>query len=186
MTAKSHHALLSVFTDFITAHLDVIYRAVDHTQQVEREGCARGFGYVVPTNIVDSSQVIHPISQSHRYCASSHLDSVIEKLHDIGRTEMVCIRSRSLYHGIDYFFTPKTTTCNGHFFYLTPHHTQVRKSTGFLGLSKDKSESDVARIKATVMLSYGYVALYSPPDLITSRIEVLLCGCTLVDCIVCV
>ena len=77
------------------------------------QGCARAFGY----------------------CASSHLDSVIERLGEIGKTDL------------------------------------VRKSTGFLGMSKDKTEADVARIKATMMLSYGYVALYSPPELITSRIE---------------
>ncbi len=39
----------------------------------------------------------------------------------------------------------------------------VRKSKGFLGLSKDKSEADVERIKATVMLCYGYVTFHSPP-----------------------
>ncbi|EDQ91217.1 uncharacterized protein MONBRDRAFT_31461 [Monosiga brevicollis MX1] len=48
----------------------------------------------------------------------------------------------------------------------------VRKSTGFLGMMKDKSESDVNRIKATLMLTYGYVTFYAPPQLITSRIEV--------------
>ena len=47
----------------------------------------------------------------------------------------------------------------------------VRKSTGFLGLMKDKTEMDIVRIKSTIMLSYGYVTLYAPPNLITSRIE---------------
>lgn len=42
----------------------------------------------------------------------------------------------------------------------------VRKSKGFLGLSKDKSEADVERIKATVMLCYGYVTFHSPPKYI--------------------
>jgi len=100
--------------DFINTHLELIYKSVDHSIQIEREGCARAYGY----------------------CASSHIDSVIERLAEISRTDL------------------------------------VRKSTGFLGMSKDKTEAEVARIKATVMLSYGYVALYSPPDLITSRIEV--------------
>lgn len=50
---------------------------------------------------------------------------------------------------------------------------QVKKSSGFFSSSGGKSDTDIARIKATVMLSYGYVALYSPADLITSRIEVL-------------
>ncbi|CAI8027043.1 Maestro heat-like repeat-containing protein family member 1 [Geodia barretti] len=48
----------------------------------------------------------------------------------------------------------------------------VRKSKGFFGFSKDKSEADVERIKATVLLCYGYVTFHSPPNLITSRIEV--------------
>ena len=48
----------------------------------------------------------------------------------------------------------------------------VRKSTGLFGLSKDKSEADVERIKSTVMLCYGYSSLYAPPSLIPSRIEV--------------
>ncbi|KAL4234897.1 Mroh1p [Mactra antiquata] len=37
--------------------------------------------------------------------------------------------------------------------------------------SETKSEGDIERIKATLMLCYGYVALYSPPTLIISRME---------------
>ncbi len=40
----------------------------------------------------------------------------------------------------------------------------VRKSKGFFGFSKDKSEADVENIKATVMLCYGYVTFHSPPQ----------------------
>ncbi|XP_033626005.1 maestro heat-like repeat-containing protein family member 1 isoform X2 [Asterias rubens] len=51
----------------------------------------------------------------------------------------------------------------------------ARKSTGFFGLVKtlfsDKSEADVERIKSTVMLSYGYVTLFAPSDIIASRVE---------------
>ncbi|XP_025115241.1 maestro heat-like repeat-containing protein family member 1 isoform X3 [Pomacea canaliculata] len=47
----------------------------------------------------------------------------------------------------------------------------VRKSSGILGILKDKSEGDIERVKATIMLCYGYVALYSPPALIISRME---------------
>lgn len=36
---------------------------------------------------------------------------------------------------------------------------------------QDKSEGDIERVKATLMLCYGYVALYSPPSLIISRME---------------
>lgn len=39
----------------------------------------------------------------------------------------------------------------------------IRKSKGFFGFSKDKTEADVERIKATVMLCYGYVTYHSPP-----------------------
>jgi len=38
-------------------------------------------------------------------------------------------------------------------------------------LQSDKSDVDVERIKATLMLCYGYVALFSPPTLIISRME---------------
>lgn len=48
----------------------------------------------------------------------------------------------------------------------------VRKSTGFLGLAKDKSELDIERIKSTVLLAFGYSALYAPTTLITSRLDV--------------
>jgi hypothetical protein len=99
---------------FIDEHLKIIFDSVDHTSQVEREGCARAFGFG----------------------ASSHLDQVIEKLGFVARTDM------------------------------------VRKSTGFMGLMKDKTEADVARIKATLMLCYGFVTLYADPKLITSRVEV--------------
>ncbi|RDD47071.1 Maestro heat-like repeat-containing protein family member 1 [Trichoplax sp. H2] len=53
-----------------------------------------------------------------------------------------------------------------------PKREMVRKSTGFMGFMKDKSEADVERIKSTLILSYGYVTYYSPVNLITSRIEV--------------
>eukprot|EP00117_Sycon_ciliatum_P004055 scpid12251/ scgid8580/ HEAT repeat-containing protein 7A len=53
----------------------------------------------------------------------------------------------------------------------------IRKSTGILGLMKDKSEADVERIKSTVMLCYGYVTLFAPIDLITSRVEVNILRC---------
>lgn len=48
----------------------------------------------------------------------------------------------------------------------------VRKSTGLFGLSKDKSEADIEKMKSTVMLCYGYSSFYAPPNLITSRMEV--------------
>ncbi|KAK6184716.1 hypothetical protein SNE40_007128 [Patella caerulea] len=47
----------------------------------------------------------------------------------------------------------------------------AKKSGGLLGFMKDKSDVDVERIKATLMLCYGFVALYSPPTLIVSRME---------------
>ena len=47
---------------------------------------------------------------------------------------------------------------------LVAKEDMVRKSKGFFGFSKDKSEADVENIKATVMLCYGYVTLHSPPQ----------------------
>lgn len=99
---------------FITEHLSVIFASVDHTKQVEREGCARAYGFT----------------------AYSHLDLVLERLAHIAKTDMV-----------------------------------VKKS-GFLGMVKDKSDAQIAQIKATLMLCYGFVTLYAKPTLITSRVEV--------------
>ncbi|XP_019641769.1 PREDICTED: maestro heat-like repeat-containing protein family member 1 isoform X1 [Branchiostoma belcheri] len=98
---------------FVQQHLDLLFSTVRHTSQVEREGCAIGVGY----------------------CASSHLDTVIAKLEDVAKKDM------------------------------------VRKSTGFMGLLKDKSEIDVERVKSTVMLCHGYLTFYAPITLVTSRIE---------------
>ncbi|CAH1269548.1 MROH1 [Branchiostoma lanceolatum] len=98
---------------FVQQHLDLLFSTVKHTSQVEREGCAIGVGY----------------------CASSHLDTVIAKLEDVAKKDM------------------------------------VRKSTGFMGLLKDKSEIDVERVKSTVMLCHGYLTFYAPITLVTSRIE---------------
>ncbi|EGD80633.1 hypothetical protein PTSG_01221 [Salpingoeca rosetta] len=100
--------------DFLEKMLVAMFESVDHESQDEREGCAKGFGF----------------------CASSHLDTVIEQLKRITKRDM------------------------------------VRKPTGFLGMLKDKSEAEVARIKATIMLTWGYVTLFAPPSLINSRIEV--------------
>uniref|UniRef100_K1QJX4 HEAT repeat-containing protein 7A n=1 Tax=Magallana gigas TaxID=29159 RepID=K1QJX4_MAGGI len=47
----------------------------------------------------------------------------------------------------------------------------AQKSGGIFKFMKDKSEVDVERIKATLMLCYGYVALFSPVSLIVSRME---------------
>ncbi|CAL1544099.1 unnamed protein product [Lymnaea stagnalis] len=47
----------------------------------------------------------------------------------------------------------------------------TKKSSGILGILKDKSEVNVEQVKATLMLCYGFVALYSPPSLIVSRME---------------
>jgi len=44
-----------------------------------------------------------------------------------------------------------------------------KKSSGFLNFFKDSNE--VEELKATLMLCYGYVTLYAPPELIQSRLE---------------
>ncbi|XP_046558810.1 LOW QUALITY PROTEIN: maestro heat-like repeat-containing protein family member 1 [Haliotis rubra] len=49
----------------------------------------------------------------------------------------------------------------------------AKKSTGILSVFKgsDKSEGVPEKVKSTIMLCYGFVALYSPPTLIVSRME---------------
>ncbi|WAR11640.1 MROH1-like protein, partial [Mya arenaria] len=46
-----------------------------------------------------------------------------------------------------------------------------KKGGVFSFMKSEKSEVDIERIKATLMLCYGYVALFSPPTLIISRME---------------
>eukprot|EP00040_Diaphanoeca_grandis_P032327 m.195702 g.195702 ORF g.195702 m.195702 type:complete len:1632 (-) comp32581_c2_seq1:207-5102(-) len=99
---------------FIMDHLKLIFASVNHQNQIEREGCARGYGFT----------------------AYSHLDLVLERLRDIAKEDM------------------------------------IQKSSGFFGMIKDKSVLDIARIKASLMLCYGFVTLYARPTLITSRVEV--------------
>ncbi len=54
-------------SDFIREHLNLIFSSVDHTSQIEREGCAIGIGF----------------------CAASHLDKCLVKLEEITKTEMI-------------------------------------------------------------------------------------------------
>lgn len=54
----------------------------------------------------------------------------------------------------------------------TMRQDMVRKSTGFLGLKKDKSASDVENIRCAVILSFGYAVTYADKALIQSRVEV--------------
>jgi len=100
-------------TDFVREHLNLIFSTVDHSNDIEREGCAMALGF----------------------CGASHLDQCLVKLEEVTKTDM------------------------------------VRRSSGFMGFIKDKTEADVDRIKCTVALSYGYVIFYGPSGLITSRLE---------------
>ena len=116
---------------FVQSHLDMMFSTVKHASQVERE-----------VNISIEYQPLQKKLQLQQYytcvfvqgcaigtgfCAASHLDTVVQKLEQVAKEDM------------------------------------VRKSKGFFGFSKDKSEADVERIKATVMLCYGYVTFHSPP-----------------------
>ena len=54
-------------TDFVREHLNLLFATVDHTSQIEREGCAMALGF----------------------CAASHLDQSLVKLEEITKTDMV-------------------------------------------------------------------------------------------------
>ncbi|XP_052229832.1 maestro heat-like repeat-containing protein family member 1 isoform X3 [Dreissena polymorpha] len=54
---------------------------------------------------------------------------------------------------------------------VTKADLSQKKSGVFSFMKSEKSEGDVERMKATLMLCYGFVALYSPPTLIISRME---------------
>uniref|UniRef100_A0AAZ3PEA4 Maestro heat-like repeat-containing protein family member 1 n=2 Tax=Oncorhynchus tshawytscha TaxID=74940 RepID=A0AAZ3PEA4_ONCTS len=46
-----------------------------------------------------------------------------------------------------------------------------KKASGIFSLLKDKNDSDVEKMKSTLILCYGYVALRAPEDQILSRID---------------
>ncbi|KAJ8290767.1 hypothetical protein GJAV_G00017250 [Gymnothorax javanicus] len=47
----------------------------------------------------------------------------------------------------------------------------VKKASGIFSLLKDKNDVEVEKIKSTLILCYGYVALHAPADLILARID---------------
>ncbi|XP_030638186.1 LOW QUALITY PROTEIN: maestro heat-like repeat-containing protein family member 1 [Chanos chanos] len=46
-----------------------------------------------------------------------------------------------------------------------------KKASGIFGLLKDKNDVDVEKMKSTLILCYGYVALHAPEDQILNRID---------------
>ncbi|KAJ8386836.1 hypothetical protein AAFF_G00166310 [Aldrovandia affinis] len=46
-----------------------------------------------------------------------------------------------------------------------------KKASGIFGLLKDKSDVDIEKVKSTLILCYGYVALHAPEDQILCRID---------------
>ncbi|NXI95483.1 MROH1 protein, partial [Psophia crepitans] len=46
-----------------------------------------------------------------------------------------------------------------------------KKSAGLFSIFKDRSDSEVEKVKSTLILCYGYVAVYAPKELVLPRIE---------------
>ncbi|KAM8811767.1 maestro heat-like repeat-containing protein family member 1 [Eudromia elegans] len=46
-----------------------------------------------------------------------------------------------------------------------------RKSAGLFSIFKDRSDSEVEKIKSTLILCYGHVAARAPPELVLARVE---------------
>uniref|UniRef100_A0A8C3J6I5 Maestro heat like repeat family member 1 n=1 Tax=Calidris pygmaea TaxID=425635 RepID=A0A8C3J6I5_9CHAR len=46
-----------------------------------------------------------------------------------------------------------------------------KKSVGLFSLFKDRSDNEVEKIKSSLILCYGYVAVYAPKELVLARIE---------------
>ncbi|KAM9304369.1 maestro heat-like repeat-containing protein family member 1 isoform 2-T2 [Morus bassanus] len=47
----------------------------------------------------------------------------------------------------------------------------LKKSVGLFSMFKDRSDNEVEKIKSTLILCYGYVAVYAPKELVLPRIE---------------
>ncbi|KAM4029121.1 maestro heat-like repeat-containing protein family member 1 isoform 2-T2 [Anomaloglossus baeobatrachus] len=47
----------------------------------------------------------------------------------------------------------------------------MKKNTGIFNLFKDRVDGDLEKIKSALILSYGYVAVYAPTELVLPRIE---------------
>ena len=62
--------------DFVREHLNLLFSTVDHTNDIEREGCAMALGF----------------------CAASHLDQCLVKLEEVTKTDM--IRKSSGFMGL--------------------------------------------------------------------------------------
>ena len=82
------------------------------------------------------------------FCAASHLDLVVEKLEAISKQDLVK-KSKG--------------------FFSFGKVNQQSNNTVFLTIlcPQDKSDVDIERIKATVLLCYGYVCFHSPPQSVT-------------------
>ncbi|KAG7458242.1 hypothetical protein MATL_G00236100 [Megalops atlanticus] len=46
-----------------------------------------------------------------------------------------------------------------------------KKASGIFGLLKDKSDVDIEKVKSTLILCYGYVALHAPEDQVLGKID---------------
>ncbi|OPJ77590.1 maestro heat-like repeat-containing protein family member 1 isoform A [Patagioenas fasciata monilis] len=46
-----------------------------------------------------------------------------------------------------------------------------KKSVGLFSIFRDRSDNEVEKIKSTLILCYGYVAMYAPKELVLARIE---------------
>ncbi|KAH3758032.1 hypothetical protein Pelo_10162 [Pelomyxa schiedti] len=110
--------------EFIKAKLEAMFQNTNHGNELEREGCALGFGF----------------------CATSHLDLVLEKITEHVQQHLVPVRSSG---GLFSSFSSKSS------------------SPAVQGPPKDP-----VGVKNTLMLAYGYTATYGATSLITSRVEV--------------
>lgn len=87
------------------------------------------------------------------FCAASHLDLVVSKLEQVMKEEMV--RKSKGFFGLSKVHAVIQGICSCIHAYI--------QCTYKVCPMQDKSEADVERIKATVLLCYGYVTFHSPP-----------------------
>lgn len=102
-------------------------------------------------------------------CANSHLEGTLAKLDEFGKSDAFK-KSPSIFNLL------KVKKCwrfqkELYLDILAWHCWWRRKKTCFSVLSQERNDVEVEKVKSTLILCYGQVALNAPPEKILNRID---------------